>query len=226
MPDLENHTKHRQRLRARYSGHGADTLHDYELLELLLTYSIPRKDVKPIAKALLKRFGGFAGVVNAGAEALESVDGVGMSTSTLLKLVKDFAAAYLSDKMRLVDAVSSPSAVVDFARMRLADREKEHFMVIFVDAKNHPVHWENISEGTIDRAFAHPRVIVERALRHNAAGVILVHNHPSGVCRPSNDDIRLTSAVREAAGTIDIRLLDHIIVGKTGHLSFIEEGLL
>ncbi len=201
-------------------------MHDYELLELLLTYAIPRRDVKPIAKELIERFKGITGVMNASQEELESVEGMGPMSATLIRLVKELFGLYMAERMEGRDLLASPQAVVDFARVKLAGLSHEAFMVIYLNTKNEVIEYEVVHEGTVDRAIIYPRRIIESALSHHASGLILVHNHPSGYPEPSEDDRRLTRSIYEVAHTIDIRVLDHIIVGRNGYFSFREGGLL
>lgn len=225
MINKPHYLGHRERLREKFQKAGAAGLHDYEMLELLLTYALPRKDVKPIAKALLDRFGGFAGVLDASQRELEEAEGLGPISATLIRLVKELSAVYLAERMKERDVLSSPQAVVDFARAKLADLPHEAFMVVYLNTKNEVIEHEVIHEGTIDRAVVYPRRIIESALHHHAAGLILVHNHPSGHPEPSTEDQRLTRAIAEAARTVDIRVLDHIIVGKSDYFSFREHRI-
>ncbi len=217
---------HRRRLRERFQKNGVEGMHDYEALELLLTYAIPRKDVKPYAKDLIKRFGSLSGVLDAGQKELEEVAKIGPISAALIRLVKGVCGAYLADKMKNGDVLSSPQAVLDFARVRLAGLPHEAFLVIFLNAKNRVLEYKIIQEGTVDRAVIYPRRIVEEALAYHAASIIFVHNHPSGDFQPSPEDKQLTHSLVEAARTIDLRVLDHIIVGKEGYFSFVENHLL
>ncbi|RKY64161.1 MAG: hypothetical protein DRP99_02640 [Candidatus Latescibacterota bacterium] len=223
--DKPHYIGHRRRLRERFRRAGAEGLHDYELLELLLTYAIPRKDVKPIAKDLIQRFGGLSGVLDAGWKELEEVPGMGPTSATLIRLVKELCGVYLAERMKHRDLLSSPQAAVDFARVKLAGLPYEAFMVIYLNTKNEVIDYEIVHEGTVDKAIIYPRRIVESALAHHAAGLILVHNHPSGHAEPSEEDKRLTRTIVEATRTMDIRVVDHIIVGKDGYFSFVEERI-
>jgi DNA repair protein RadC len=226
MVDKPDHQEHRKRLRERFQRGGAEGLQDYELLELLLTYAIPRVDVKPPAKLLVKRFKSLSGVLDASQSELETVHGLGAASGVLIRLVKKLLSAYLEEQIHRRDVLSSPEAVRDFARVKLAGLPHEAFMVIFLDVKNHVIDHEVLHEGTVDRAVVYPRRIIESALAHHAAGLILSHNHPSGDPAPSQEDKRLTRSVVEAARTVEIRVLDHLIVGKAGHFSFHENRLL
>jgi DNA repair protein RadC len=220
-----HYVDHRKRLRDRFKKAGSDGLHDYELLELLLTYAMPRVDVKPVAKDLIKRFGGLAGTMDATQGELEAVAGMGPVSATLVRSVKELLSAYMSEKMRKRDVLSSPSAVIDFARAKLAGLSHEAFMVVYLNVKNEVIEHEVLNEGTLDRAIVYPRKVVESALTHHAASLILIHNHPSGHPEPSQDDKRLTRSIVEAARTLEIRIVDHIIVGRDGYFSFIENSL-
>jgi DNA repair protein RadC len=225
MGDKPDYFGHRERLRKRFLESGEKGLLDYELLELLLTYAIPRRDVKSYAKILIRKFGSLAGVLDANPRELEEVLQVGPISSTLIHLVKRLNEAYFFEKMKNRDALSSPQAVLDFARVRMAGLPHEAFMVIFLNTKNKVLDYKVVQEGTVDRAVIYPRRIVEEAIARHAAGVILVHNHPSGQSEPSPEDRELTRSIFEAARTIDLRVLDHIIVGKEGHFSFVENHL-
>ncbi len=226
MPEKPHYIGHRQRLRERFKKGGPVGFHDYELLELLLTYGIPRRDVKPIAKDLIKRFGSLSSVLDANPKELEEVSGVGPISATLIRVVKELCTAYLEERMKSRDVLSYPQAVVDFVRMKLSGFPYEAFMFIYLNSKNEVIDYEIIQEGTVDRAVIFPRRIIEGALSHHASGLILVHNHPSGHHQPSDEDKNLTQNILGATRTLDLRILDHIVVGKDGHFSFMENRLL
>jgi len=226
MQDAPDYIEHRKRLREKFLKAGAEGFHDYELLELLLTFAIPRVDVKPAAKALMKRFGTLNAVLDATQSELQSVSGMGPTSAVLIRLVKELFAAYLAERMEGKDVLSSPSAVVDFARVKLAGLPHEAFMVIYLNVKNRVIDHEVLQEGTVDRAIVYPREIIKAALTHKATGLLLSHNHPSGDPEPSQEDKHLTRSVIEAARTVEIKVLDHIIVGKNGYFSFQENRLL
>ena len=226
MEEKPGYLEHRQRLRERFRKNGLEGMHDYEILELLLTYAVPRKDVKPRAKELIKRFGSLPGVLDAEQKELEEVAQIGPISSALIRLVKETCGFYLGEKMKNRDVLSSPQAVLDFARMKLAGLPHEAFMIIFLNTKNKVLDHRVIHEGTVDRAVIYPRRIIESALAHRASGIIFVHNHPSGDAGPSPEDRQLTRSLVEAARTIDLRILDHIIVGKEGYCSFSESRLM
>jgi DNA repair protein RadC len=226
MPDKPHYLEHRKRLRERFNKGGSEGFHDYELLELLLTYAIPRKDVKPMAKDLINRFGSLSGVLDANEQDLEKISGAGPISVTLIRLVKELCGAYLGEKIKGRDILSSPQAVVDFARMKLSGLPHETFMVIYLNTKNEVLKYEMTQEGTVDRAVVYPRRIIEGALAHHASSLILIHNHPSGHHHPSEEDKLLTRNIVEAVRPLDLRILDHIVVGKDGYFSFKENKLL
>jgi len=217
---------HRDRLRKRFSKTGAEGFHDYELLELLLTYAVPRKDVKPMSKELLKRFGGLVGVLDASLGELKKTPGLGTVSAILIRLTREIFGTYLAERMKKTNLLASPQSVVDFARVKLADFPHEVFMVIYLNTKNEVLNYEIVHEGTIDRTVIYPRRIVESALAHHASGLLFVHNHPSGHPAPSDEDKRITSTIIEATRAMDIRVLDHIIVGKGSYFSFMENNIL
>lgn len=226
MTDKPHYIEHRKRLRERFQKAGSEGFHDYELLEFLLTYAIPRKDIKPTAKDLINRFGGLSEVLDASQRELEEIHGIGSASATLIRLVKELCGAYLAERMKERDLLSSPQAVVDFARMKLSGLPHEAFMVIYLNTKNKVLKYEIVHEGTVDRTAVYPRRIIEGALAYHASSLILVHNHPSGHPKPSDEDKRLTQIITESARTVELRILDHIVVGKDGYFSFMENHLL
>jgi DNA repair protein RadC len=217
---------HRERLRKKYASSGVNSLHDYEIVELLLTYAIPQKDVKPLAKDLMNRFNNFAGIIDAPLNELVKVKGIAENSAILFKLIKDISSEYLADKMKVQDPLTSPEAVINFARMKLVGREDEAFMIIYLNVKNYVSKFEIINEGTIDETVVYPRNIIKKTLANNATGIIVVHNHPSGICTPSESDKKLTKSLKSALDAVNIRLVDHLIVGKAGYFSFVQQKLL
>jgi DNA repair protein RadC len=226
MVEKPHFLAHRSRLRARFRKTEGQGLHEYELLELLLTYAIPRIDVKPIAKRLFERFGGLSGVLDASQREIEGISGVGPISATLIRLVKALCVSYSAERMRNKDILSSPQSVLDFSRLKITGLPNEALMTIYVNVKNQVIDYEMLNEGTVDNVVIYPRRIIEGALRCHASGLIIVHNHPSGNPKPSEEDRLLTNSLSEISKTLDIRLLDHIIVGRDGHFSFRERGLL
>ncbi len=211
MTDTPSNAGHRNRLRRRFLDRGLGSLHDHETLELLLTYAIPRKDVKPLAKTLINRFGSFAGVLDATEYDLTSVPGIGENAAGLILLVKAAGALYLEQHLRRQTLLDSPDLCADFARMKLGAGGKETLLVLLLNRHHHLQHYVCV-EGTVDMATVFPREILELCLRHRASEVILAHNHPSGVCTPSDEDLRLTRLLQTLLSAADITLLDHLLV--------------
>ncbi len=221
-----HHRGHRQRLRRRYSQSGIDTLHDYEVLELLLFYAIPRKDTKALAKELLKRFGSLKKLMDADPKEIETLPGVGAQAAVLIGLVRDMGTLYLREKATETPQVSSTRALLDYCMASMGGLKDERFSVIYLNAQNRIIQTEVIQEGIVNQAVVYPRKIIEKALKQKASAVILVHNHPSGHIRPSEADIRLTRTLQDTARVLDILIHDHIIVGENRYFSFREEGLI
>ena len=217
---------HRDRLRARFAKAGPDALADYELLELLLFSFLPRRDVKPIAKALIARFGGVSGVLAAPQDALVEVRGVGETTAAMLKAVHALHLAAAKEEAQARPVISSWAALLSYCKVRLQHEAKEQFRVLFLDAKNQLLSDDLMGEGTVDHAPVYPREIAARALKHAASSVILVHNHPSGDPTPSRADIEMTRVIIDALKPLDIRVHDHVVVGRKGHASFRSLGLI
>ena len=210
---------HRDRLRARFSEVGGDALPDYELLEIVLFRSIPRRDVKPVAKDLLRRFGSFAEVLAAPPALLSEVDGVGESVVTDLKIVEAAARRFAKGAVARRPVLSSWTSVIDYCRTAMAFSEKEQFRLLFLDRRNALIADEVQQSGTIDHTPVYPREVVKRALELSASAVILVHNHPSGDPTPSSADIKMTREIVDVAKPLGIVVHDHIIVGREGHAS-------
>lgn len=217
---------HRKRLRERFKKTGLVGLHDYEFIELLLTYAIPQKDVKPIAKELIQQFNGTKGIFDASIEELTSVTGIGERAATLIKLLKEGATFYLKTRIKGKEVLSSPQDVFDFCHHAISGEKNEKFMVIYLSTKNEVIEVETLEEGTINQTAVYPRKIIEGALKHNASALIFVHNHPSGDPTPSKTDRQLTEDLKKAASTIDITVHDHIIIGRNSHFSGRENGWL
>src|SRR4051794_29680833 len=210
---------HRERLRARFMEAGSEALADYEMLELVLFRALPRRDVKPLAKNLLARFGSFAEVISAPRARLDEVDGLGEAAITELKVVQAAAHRLLKGQVSKRPMLSSWSAVLDYVRAAQAFAEKEEFRILFLDKRNQLIADEVQQKGTVDHTPVYPREVVKRALELSATAIILVHNHPSGDPTPSRADIDMTKQVAEVARTLGIQLHDHVIVGKDGHAS-------
>lgn len=219
---------HRQRLKERFKlGNGAD-MADYEMLELLLTLAIPRKDTKPLAKALIKEFGSFAEVLSAADDKLMAFSGLKENTILVFKLVREAALRMTWQKLSEQEApvMTSYDAVVDYCRAASGYKDREEFRIIFLNAKNRIVAEEVQQRGSINSVAIHPREVMRSAVMKGATAIIMVHNHPSGDVTPSRADIEVTKKIYEALATMDIRLIDHFIVSKNLVYSFNDHGLL
>lgn len=216
---------HRERLRQRLLSAGSDALADYELLEFLLFAAKPRGDTKPLARALLKRFGSLAGVFGADAQALGSVKGMGPASTAALIAVRAAAREMLRAEVKNRSVISSWQQLVEYCTARIGFAEAEEFHLLFLDAKNALIADEQ-QHGTVNHTPVYPREVVKRALELGASAVIMIHNHPSGDVTPSKADIDMTRAVREAAKAVGITLHDHLVIGRGRHASFKSLGLL
>lgn len=216
---------HRQRIKTKYEKSGLNGWLDYEVLELVLSYSIPRKDTKSIARELLLRFKSINGVLDADNRDLQSVNGILKHTALFLNLLKDISVLYMEKRMFERDLLSSPQVVYDYLKVSLKGLMDEGFKMLFLDNRNQLVAMETLKNGTVNQTIVFPRKIVERALFHHAVGVLIAHNHPSGSVEPSQEDQEVTKDIREALKTVDITLLDHIIIGGNEFFSFRENQI-
>jgi DNA repair protein RadC len=225
-PEKPHYLGHRQRLRRKLLDKGPEALNDYELLELLLGQALPRIDVKPLAKDLIARFRGFAGVTAADPAELIKVKGMGEAAVAALKTVR--AAALLMTREELIKrpVIGNWQKLLDYCRATLANEKTEQFHLLFLDHRNALIADEWQQSGTVDHAPVYPREVVKRALELSASAIIMVHNHPSGDPTPSKDDVAITKAVAAAAENLGILLHDHIVVGRNGHASLRSLGLL
>lgn len=217
---------HRERLRTRFAESGPDALPDYEIVEMILFNAVPRIDVKPLAKALLDEFGGFEPLVTASRERLAQSPRTDAKIIHQLKLAEAVARRLARSRMTARPVMDGWDAVIAYCRTVMGHREIEHFRVLYLDVKNGVIADEELGRGTVNHVPAYPREIVKRALERSASGVILIHNHPTGDPTPSEGDLAMTDQIRSALATVDIRLIDHIIVGKGRELSFRASGLL
>lgn len=211
---------HRERLRNRYRDGGDAALADYEILELLLFRLIPRRDTKPIAKALLTRFGTLGGVFGAPVSLLKEVKGVGDAVALELKLVASVAQRMLKSELTGKPVLSSWKSLIDYCHTAMAHEAREQFRLLFLDKRNALIADEVQGLGTVDHTPVYPREVVKRALELSATAVILVHNHPSGDPTPSRADIDMTKTIIDTAKPLGITVHDHVIIGKNGHVSF------
>lgn len=222
----DDRREHRKRLRQKFLTAGIGAFLDHEVLELLLTFDIPRKDVKPLAKRLLAAFGSLKGIMDAGIGDLQKTPGIGENGVVLIKLIKELSALYLLQKARGKSQIACTSELLDFCRTAMGGKKDEEFCVIFLDAQNQIIDCKTIQKGVANQAVVYPRQVLEEALHRKASAIILAHNHPSGHVRPSDADIRLTKTIQETARMLDILVHDHIIIGEDRFFSFREEGLM
>ena len=215
---------HRRRLRERLEA-DPRALSDYELLELLLTHALPRRDTKPMAKELLARFGTLADALHADPERVAEVPGLGDGAASFWRTLRECRARTACRALAAREKFSSPDQVRDMVCARLGHLTKEEFWVILVDNQNRLIRFERVFRGTVDQTAAYPREIIELALRHHASGLILVHNHPGGDPSPSRQDRNLTETIGRLAAELGLRLLDHIIVTGQSYSSFRAQGL-
>jgi len=223
--DTPHYHGHRERLRQRLIAAGAESLPDYELVEVILFASNPRGDVKPLAKDLLDRFGGFAELLSADAEALAGA-GLGPAGIAALKAVREAALRLMRSELRQRPVVGSWDKLVDYCSAHIAHGSVEEFHILFLDRKNVLIKHEQQQRGTIDHTPVYPREVVKRALELQASALILVHNHPSGDPTPSKADIAVTRDIVKAAAPLGVTVHDHLIIGRGRHTSLRDLGLL
>ncbi|MEO1767170.1 RadC family protein [Thiobacter aerophilum] len=215
-----------ERPRERLIRQGAHALSDAELLAIFLRTGVTGKSAVDLARELIARFGSLNRLFGASLEAFCSVPGMGPAKYAQMQAVLEMARRALAESAQHDDALCSPQAVRDYLRLRLGPREHEVFAVLFLDAQNRVIAFEELFRGTLKETSVYPREVVKRALHHNAAAVILAHNHPSGVAEPSQADQALTRALKEALALVDVRVLDHFVVAAGGGVSFAQRGLL
>jgi len=227
MPDTHaNGHGHRARLRKRLIEGGGDALLDHELIEYVLALAIPRRDTKPLAKALLHEFGGIAGLLTADADAIARVKGMGEGAVAALKIVQAASLRLLQDRIRDQPVLASWQALLDYLRADLASLTIERVRILHLNARNMLIRDELMAEGSIDQAVVHVREVIRRAIDLGSAAIILVHNHPSGSPEPSRADIQITNRIAEAGRLLGIVVHDHVIVGRHGHTSLRAKGLV
>ncbi|WP_448663536.1 RadC family protein [Sphingomonas sp. CJ20] len=217
---------HRARLRQRLFDGGPDALLDHELIEYLLALAIPRRDTKPLAKALLQEFGGIAGLLTADAAALARIPGMGETSAAALKTAHAAALRLLRAQVAERPVLANWQALLDYLRADMAHHAIERFRVLHLNSRNMLIRDELMSEGSIDQAAVYVREVIRRAIDLGSAALILVHNHPSGDPAPSRADIDITRSIAEAGRRMEITVHDHIIVGTEGHSSLRAQGLL
>jgi DNA repair protein RadC len=229
MSPSDRHKKgegHRQRLRDKFLERGLDAFGDDEVLELLLALGTPRKDCKEPARALLKEFGSLPAVLEAPLPALRTIKGVGPTNCFALQFVHGVARRYLAERLKGKSYLRSSREVADYLVHTLRDLDREVLAVIFLDSEHAIIACEIVAEGTINTNTIYPRELIKRALAHNAAALVVAHNHPSGNLQPSAEDRRLTGLLHQACTLMHIRLLDHFVVGAGHPFSFADQGLM
>lgn len=234
MPDIPKVTEntaagHRGRLRERFRKGGLSALADYEAVELLLTLGMPRRDCKPAAKAALKKFKTLRGVLEAPLEELQTVEGIGLANSVAIHLIAEMARELLKEKaviQQWPESCATPQQVYDYLYSSMCGLKKEVFKVIYLNNQNRVIDIADMFQGTINASVVWVREVIERAIRHGAAAMVFVHNHPSGVPAPSQQDKDITRDLVFAAATMNIRTLDHIIIGDNCYHSLASEGLM
>lgn len=220
------HEGHRNRLRKRFLEEGLDHFADHEIIEILLSYALPRKDTNPLAHELMNKYGSLSGVLEADPEELASSKGLGEYSAILLTLLPNLTRRYLKDKWGEKPTLNSSEKAGNYLVTLLAGRNYEVFYVLCLDNQNKLIYPALVHEGTINQAPVYPRIIVETTLRHKANSVILAHNHPGGSLVPSKADIQATEKIKNALNAIEIAVLDHIIVGNDGYISLASKGIL
>ncbi|MEQ1724444.1 MAG: DNA repair protein RadC [Sphingopyxis sp.] len=222
----DDNAGHRARLRDRMLGRGGEALSDHELIEYLLALAIPRRDTKPLAKALLREFGGIGPLMSADPESLTRVSGMGEASAAAVKIAHACALRTLLGEVQNRPILGNWQGLLDYLRADMAFRINERVRVLHLDSRNHLIRDEVVSDGSIDQSAIYVREVVRRALDLGSAAIILVHNHPSGDANPSKQDIALTREIADACKRLGIALHDHIIIGRTGHVSLRTQGLI
>ena len=217
---------HRDRLRHKVLAFSPDILQDYELLEMLLIYAIPRKDVKPLAKELIDSFGSFSAVLNAAPEELKQFKGIKDNTAALIATVRGCALRMMKNQFSSGPVIKDWKSLIEYCKIDMGQKKSECLRIIFLDSRSQLIKDEILQKGTITQTPVYPREIAKRALELGAASIVMVHNHPAGDMRPSKNDIQMTKSVQNALNSLDISLIDHIIISKSGHISFKACGLL
>ena len=224
--ELPDHLGHRKRLREKYAAEGVSALQDYELLELLLSFSIPHRDTKPYAKKLLSVFKNVRRVLEADLISLQTMGELPAQSALHFKAIGDFTRLAQQEEFKRGRIVSSPDHVISFLREQIGSRPREIFTALFLDHRNHLLAFEHLQEGTVDHTAVYPREILKRSLDLGATGLILSHNHPAGSLEASEGDKQLTRQILTAARAMGITIHDHLIVTTEGHFSFRQAGLL
>ena len=221
------HSGHHKRLRERFTKSGLGGFHDYEVLELLLTYVFPNRDTKPIAKELLDKFKTLTGVFSAEKEELEEIKWIGERTAIYLKLMNDTLGFVFEERARNEEIQFTKTAqLFEYFKATIGSKKNEVMRAVYLNSQNKIIHAENLSEGTVVEAVAFPRKIVEVALKYHAISVIIAHNHPGGVSEPSDNDDKITEQIKNALETVGISLQDHLVITENDYFSYRQTGYL
>lgn len=226
MPAEEMHQGHRRRLREKFLKSGLAGFHDYEIVELLLTLGSPRRDCKPQAKEAIRRFKTLRGVLAAPLEELQQIKGIGAHSAFGIKLMQEVAREFLKEGILSKPFYKSSQEIFDYLYHAMRDLKKEAFKVIYLNSQNQIIEAVDLAEGTVNGSAVPPREVMEGAIKHNAVSLILVHNHPSGNPEPSANDRELTRELVYAGKIMQIKVLDHIIIGDNRYFSFAGDGLI
>ncbi len=224
--DKPHYLGHRKRLKEKFKASGFDSFNDYEILEFALTYALPRKDTKILAKELIKKFGSLKQVFDAEEEKLKSFIGISEHSAVFISFLRKFAVLYSYLDIKESKRLSSPEEVVNYLISALSGEKVEKFYAVLLDAGNKIIDCVEVESGTVNKSAVMPRKIAETALKYKASAAIVAHNHPGGTLKPSQDDINATKVVKAALSAVDVALLDHIIVSNSGYFSFKEYNLL
>jgi DNA repair protein RadC len=217
---------HRRRLRERFNQSGLSAFLDYEIVELLLTLGTPRRDCKPQAKEAIKRFKTLRGILEAPPEELQKIKGIGPTHVFVIKFTQEIAREFLREQVLDKPYSRSSREVFDYLYHSMRDLKKEVFKVMFLDSQNHVVEIEDLFEGTLNASAIYPREIIQSAVRHSAAALIFIHNHPAGNPEPSDNDKQITQELVFAGNIMQIKVLDHIVIGDNRYFSFADAGLI
>ncbi len=217
---------HRRRLRERFLTSGLNGLQDYEVVELLLSLGTPRKDCKQAAKDAIRKFGGLRGVLEAAPEELAEIEGIGPHNAFGIRLMREVAKAFLAARLEDRPFVASSAEVFDYLSVAMRGLRNEVFKVLHLDAANHVIAVEDLPAGTVNASAVSVRSVVESALRRHSVSLVVAHNHPSGTVNPSLADKALTRELVQAARLVNVRVLDHLVVGDNRFYSFAGEGLI
>ncbi len=226
MPSSGASKGHRKRLREKFIRSGLKGFHDYEVIELLLSLGTPRKDCKQPAKEAIRRFKTLRGVLSASGEELQQIEGIGPHSAFGIKLIQEVAREFLKEQIADKPIYKSAKEIFDYLYHSMRDLKKEVFKVIYLSSQNQIIDTADLFEGTLNSSSISPREVMESAIKYSAASLIFVHNHPSGTAEPSGSDKAVTRDLVYAGNIMQIRVLDHIIIGNNRYFSFAGEGLI